>query len=188
MGHGSKRDREVWDRFQDDWESMGDKSERRFEELMGADADELHLDSIEEEAADFTGTEAEARTMQRRKQEFFRRAVLTSYDNRCCVTGNPITQLLVASHILPWKEFPRERLNPANGLSLARTQDAAFDRHLITLDEDFRLVVSRSISDHFDSETVRDNFQRFEWRRITLPNRFRPKAEFLEYHRNRFMA
>ncbi len=114
--------------------------------------------------------------------------MLTSYDSRCCITGNPIPELLVASHILPWKEFPRERLNPANGLSLARTQDAAFDRHLFTIDEGFRLVVSRSIRDHFDSETVTDNFQKFEGRRITLPNRFRSKAEFLEHHRNRFVA
>jgi predicted restriction endonuclease len=188
MRHGSKLDKVVWDRFQEDWERMGLESVRRFEQLMGPIQEDRQLPSAVEEFPNDTVTEANATGVMRRKQQFFRRAVLTSYQTRCCITENPIPDLLIASHILPWNEFRKERLNPANGLCLARTQDAAFDRHLITLDEDYCVVVSRAIRDHFDTETVRDNFQKFEGKRITLPRRFRPKAEFLEHHRNRLVA
>lgn len=67
---------------------------------------------------------------------------------------------------------------PANGLCLAKTQDAAFDRHLITLDEDFR--------DFYSTDTLRENFAQFEGQIIALPERFRPKQEFLEMHRASF--
>ena len=51
----------------------------------------------------------------------------------------------------------KQRLNPRNGLCLVRTQDAAFDRHLITLHEDYRLVVSRDIRDFGTRQTIREN-------------------------------
>lgn len=72
-----------------------------------------------------------------------------------------------------------ETLNPRNGLSLAKTQDAAFDRHLITLDEDLRVVLSKSIRDHFTSESVRVNFQPYEGKQIDLPHRFTPEPALL---------
>lgn len=62
----------------------------------------------------------------------------------------------------------------SNRLCLAKTQDAAFDRHLITLDEDLRVVLSKSIRDHFTPEPVRANFQPYEGKRINPPHRFLP--------------
>jgi len=81
-----------------------------------------------------------------------------------------------------------QRLNPRNGLCLAKTQDAAFDRHLITLDEDLRVVLSKSPRDHFSSEAVRVNFQPYEGQRIDLPHRFRPDPALLQRHRELFSA
>lgn len=81
-----------------------------------------------------------------------------------------------------------ERLYPTNGLCLAKTQDAAFDRHLITLDEDYRLVVSKNIRDFYDRDTIRDNFARYEGHAISLPERFLPRREFLEVHRERLLT
>ena len=63
-------------------------------------------------------------------QDFFRKMVLDNYGNRCCLTGIPIPQVLRASHIVSWAEDPSNRLNPANGLCLSATYDAAFDAHL----------------------------------------------------------
>jgi len=39
-----------------------------------------------------------------------------------------------ASHIVPWAEDERNRLNPRNGLCLNALHDRAFDRHLMWID------------------------------------------------------
>lgn len=125
------------------------------------------------------------RTIKARfNQNVFRRYTLKNYQQRCCITGTPLPQLLTASHIKPWAiSNAQEKLNPANGLCLAKTQDAAFDKGLITLDENLRVVLSKCIRDHLTHDTLRDNFHRYEGKPITLPHRFRPDPKFLDYHR-----
>ena len=114
--------------------------------------------------------------------------MLVSYNTRCCITGNPIPALLSASHIVAWADQSEHRLNPCNGLCLAKTQDAAFDRHLITLDEDLRVVISKSIRDHYTSDSVRTNFQPYEGKRIDIPHRFSPEPSFVTAHREIFSS
>lgn len=179
----SQLDRKVWDAFQADWESLGTESEHRFNALVGttpAVTDEERWMLRE------GPTEMETTTRRRLGQDFFRRTVLVSYGTRCCLTGTPIAALLSASHIVAWSADQAQRLNPRNGLCLAKTQDAAFDRHLITLDEDLRLVLSKSIRDHFTSESVRVNFQPYEGKRINPPYRFAPAPALLQRHREIF--
>jgi len=179
----SQLDREVWNAFQSDWESLGVESEQRFNALVGA---EPTIGTEERWMLREGPTEMETTTRRRLGQDFFRRTVLVSYKNRCCITGTPMPALLSASHIVAWSADRTQRLNPRNGLCLAKTQDAAFDRHLITLDEDLRVVLSKSIRDHFTSEAVRVSFQPYEGKRIELPHRFTPDSALLERHRNIF--
>jgi len=89
-------------------------------------------------------TEEFATVKVRRSQQFFRQMILNAFDSRCCVSGLPVRELLVASHIVPWSAFPNERLNPQNGClrtatCLSRLHDGAFDAGLITFDSDPRL-------------------------------------------------
>jgi len=49
-------------------------------------------------------------------QNVFRQIVLANYDNKCALTGIDLSELLVASHIIPWSENEHERLNPENGI------------------------------------------------------------------------
>ncbi len=179
----SRLDRQVWDAFQTDWESMGTESEQRFNALVG---DKPAVEDEERWVLHEGPTEMETMTRRRLGQNFFRRAVLVSYNHRCCITGTPIPGLLSASHIVAWSANRIHRVNPRNGLCLAKTQDAAFDRHLITLDEDLRVVLSKSIRDHFTSESVRVNFQPYEGKRIDLPHRFTPDLALLKCHRDLF--
>lgn len=179
----SQLDREVWGAFQADWETMGIESEKRFNALV----QNRHVVEDEDSWTLREGpTETEGITRRRLGQAFFRRTVLVSYNRRCCITGTPIPALLSASHIVAWSADSTQRLNPRNGLCLAKTQDAAFDRHLITLDEDLRVVLSKSIRDHFASESVRANFQPYEGKRIDLPHRFMPDPTLLRRHREIF--
>lgn len=57
-------------------------------------------------------TEQLATVTVRRSQQFFRQMILNAFDSRCCVSGLRVRELLVASHIVPWSDFPNERLNP----------------------------------------------------------------------------
>lgn len=191
----SRADRMIWDEFQADWNGMGLESEKLYQDLVGA------IDPLANEAETARGkktrkaivmpkgppvgeTEVETSVTARRGQSFFRKAVLASYGCKCCVTGNPIPELLVASHILPWGKYPKHRLNPQNGLCLAKTQDAAFDARLITFDADGCMMVSKYIEDFLPSEAIEREFMAFRGKRIAPPDKFPPDPALLAIHRD----
>ena len=128
-------------------------------------------------------TETVITTKARIGQRFFRQSVLASYNSRCCITGNPVPELLVASHILPWGSHTEQRLNPSNGPCLAQTQDAAFDRGLITFDEDFRLVIGPYLKEFLPDEALERNFLVYEGKPLQMPDKFLPETEFMRLHR-----
>ena len=116
-------------------------------------------------------------------QDIFRKMVLANYGGKCCVTGLSVLDVLRASHISPWAEDEKNRLNPENGLCLSATYDAAFDRHLISFDEHYRLVVSKEIKDHYIDAAARSYFLNREGKTISLPTKFLPSQALLEKHR-----
>lgn len=132
-------------------------------------------------------TDGERTLRVRYAQRFFRRAVLSAYNVQCCISGNPVPQLLIASHILPWTPYPEHRINPRNGLCLSRLHDAAFDQYLITLDEDYRLVLSKSLNEFAGHEAIHTNFIAFEGKSICLPEKFLPDPAFLAIHREKLV-
>jgi len=60
---------------------------------------------------------------------------------------------------------------------------AAFDRKLITFDDDYRLVLSKTIREHVPSESLRTYFLSREGDRIEQPQGYAPLPEYLEAHR-----
>jgi hypothetical protein len=77
----------------------------------------------------------------------FRKAVLSLWARKCAVTGSVTTEAIRASHIKPWTDSsPKERLDPRNGLPLAASLDALFDRGLISFDASGRMLVSHMLS------------------------------------------
>lgn len=129
------------------------------------------------------GSDATAETTVRRGQQFFREMILSAYKNRCSLTGTNDPRLLTASHIIGWAEAPELRINPHNGLCLNALHDRAFDRHLITFDEDYRMVISSDVP-----KDARQNLEKVENQHLTMPSRFLPSQVFLEQHRRRFHA
>ncbi len=124
-------------------------------------------------------------TKVRLNQSVFRKMILMLYSNRCCLTGLPLCEVLRASHISPWSRDKNNRMNPENGLCLSATYDAAFDRHLISFDEDFRMILAPSLRDYCTNEAFRSQFLRLEGRRIELPRKFPPSQKLLAAHRER---
>lgn len=119
----------------------------------------------------------------RENQQKFRTLVLWNYQNQCCISGLPIVHSLQASHIKDWSEAPDLRLNATNGLCLAAQYHLAFDNHLITLDEKYRLVISTTLHEYVTNEAYREQFLKYEGRKIQMPLKYAPSLELLAQHR-----
>lgn len=118
-------------------------------------------------------------------QRAFREVILDIYNNSCCITGLDIPTVNRASHIIGWAEQHDIRMDPRNGLCLSATYDAAFDKHLISLDDDYRIILSKDIKAHYSSQSVQTYFHSKEGDRISLPTSYRPKQSYLEVHRDK---
>lgn len=116
-------------------------------------------------------------------QAYYRKMIISIYSGKCCVTGMDVQTLLRASHIVPWAENKENRMNPENGLCLSGTYDLAFDQHLITFDEDYRMIVGKEIRDHFTNKAINAYFIKYEGKRIALPTKFHPNQTLLQLHR-----
>ena len=186
-GH-SRSDEQVWNEFHDNWDKMTVLSEAKLQNLEAGHAPAVPASEAEPEyAARDVPTEATATVRVRTMQSFFRKVVLAAYNSRCCITGNPVEDLLVASHILPWSDFPQQRLNPRNGLCLAAHFDRAFDRRLVAFDCEMRLVLSPVLRRYLPNPAIESEFVHREGQRLICPDRFPPEAEFLAYHRDRML-
>lgn len=105
------------------------------------------LESWEQQVQTLSATERESVVRQRVGQELFREGLLALWGGRCAMTGLDEPVLLRASHAKPWKDADdAERLDVYNGLLLAAHLDAAFDRGLITVNENGAVVPSPSLS------------------------------------------
>jgi putative restriction endonuclease len=140
----SRADRQGWEEFRQKWTVSAFESEVGLNNLLSTQKLELSEDAVALRIVQAKNrpTESLATVQIRTMQSFFRRSVLSAYKARCCITGNPVPELLVASHILPWRDFPDERINPKNGLCLAAHLDRAFDKGLVTIGPDLRLKLS----------------------------------------------
>jgi putative restriction endonuclease len=193
LAGASKQDREMWDEFQANLATLGPISEQELHDLFTKDDDRevdfLHRDRVRVEPssrliAPIGSTETMATVKMRRGQQFFRQSILNAYGVRCCISGINVPRLLVASHIKPWCDFPNDRLNPRNGLCLSSLHDSAFDSGLITLDHEFKVVLSKQLRSYFPQPVLEQSFVPFEGKPIRLPEKLaEPDVEFLAFHR-----
>jgi putative restriction endonuclease len=186
----SEQDRKMWKEFHANLDVLGPESEQLLHDLFTSD-DDREVDFLEQDKIRLErslkppagSTDATALVRVRRGQQFFRQTILSSYGVRCCISEINVPRLLVASHIKPWHKFPKERLNPQNGLCLSSLHDAAFDAGLFTIDETFTVLVSPKLKRYLPSTALEQNFSRFEGTRIRLPEKVaEPNPAFLRYH------
>lgn len=182
MSNASKLDKEIVEEFIGDWEELSYQAQLIMSKYKHTDIKtlnpQLYIDDIPK------GMDIEKETKVRVGQYFFRMSVLTAYGNACCITKMKKPELLVASHIKPWRvsNEKTERTNPRNGLCLNSLHDRAFDKGLITIDKDYRIVFSKGLLDVEMDEYTHDWFFSYEHEKIKLPDKFFPGREFIEYH------
>lgn len=125
-------------------------------------------------------TETERFVVQRIGQDVFRSGLMEYWRGRCPLTGITDPALLRASHIIPWKdcETDVERLDVHNGLLLSALWDAAFDRNLVSFNEEGQPLFSAILSDAARAE--------LRWQKpIQLTDKHRTRVAT---HRGKFLA
>jgi putative restriction endonuclease len=98
----------------------------------------------------------------------------------------PVRELLIASHILPWRDHEAERFNVRNGICLNRLHDAAFDQGFIGFDFNFSLIPSTRLKLFLPNEAVVVQFEAYEGKSLALPDdAVPPDPQFLGCHRTK---
>lgn len=192
LTHFSKADEAIWTEFSNNWDALVIESEQLLTSINAPLITALDsLDfvmsgskaEVEFQPSHYGGeTERIAATRIRLGQDFFRRAVLSSYRFSCCVCSLDIPELLTASHIIGWAKNEQTRVDPHNGLCLCALHDRAFDRGMIAVDEEYKILVSTELAQS-RSPFANHAFEEFRQKAIILPQRFLPKAEYLRWHR-----
>jgi len=182
LKHASRQDREVWQEFNDNWDDLAVESQRVWAKRAGK---QDVIPPIQPDVAiPQRPTESTSTTRVRLVQGFFRESVLSNYRHACTVCDLGLPSMLNAGHIIPWSVAKGRRADPQNGLCLCTFHDRAFDRGLITIDHEFRVVLSSRVKIKDAPKMHKTGFLEIEGRSIRLPDKFGPDPSALVFHRN----
>ncbi len=183
MASGKKVCQPIWDEFSGDKERLFAEAQKIKAHLSGQTiAASLNISEPELE-----GKEKETVIKTRINQSVFRNMILSNYESCCAITGINISELLVASHIVPWaKSTSQQKLNPENGICLSALYDKAFDRGLITISpDDFTIQLSSALREHESEDYFDKHFGSVGGRKLIMPIEHIPDRDFLAYHRDK---
>jgi putative restriction endonuclease len=117
----------------------------------------------------------------------FKKEIPRIYNYTCSISGMRIIsdseiQMIDACHIVPFSESHDDTIT--NGISLCPNLHRAFDRGLISLDSDYRVLIKP-----FSEKENFYSIKQFEGKQILLPNKneYYPSQANLAAHRNRHM-
>lgn len=178
--NASKLDKTIWDEFYDHLSEFAYESE-----LLWAQKEKVSIETrigLENSDIPLAGKMKEKWVKTRVNQHFFRKMVLSSYNQACCITGISQSELLVAGHIMPWALDEKNRMNPRNGLAMNALHDRAFEAGLITITPEYNIKISPQLTKKNTNEFIEKSFLALDNKKIRLPHRFLPDPEFLSYH------
>ena len=174
----SQADRAMWRKIQDNW---GDflanvsAARHRFDPTHGGDV-------ITDPDIPVGGTR-EVTVEVREGQRFFRDNLHRIYEGTCCITGANAPDLLDAAHIIPWQQNNAIGCDPRNGLLLTTLHHRAFDKGLITIDENYHVKVSPIVKE-VSSPFIDSALLKYDGQPMRMPSDpYIPKQEYLAQHR-----
>jgi len=115
----------------------------------------------------------------------FKREVPKIYNNTCCISGMRIDSvynisMIDACHIIPFSESYNDTIG--NGIALCPNLHRAFDRGLIGINSEYKVIVSKGFTETNSNYSIKQ----FEHKPIILPNNksYYPKIDNLLWHNN----
>jgi putative restriction endonuclease len=132
---------------------------------------------------------AERITRQRLHQPEFRARVLRAYDTRCAVCRLRHGELLDAAHIVGDADTEGTPIVP-NGLCLCKIHHAAYDRNLMGIRPDLRIVINARLLEETDGPMLQHGLKEMHDHEIVTPalKRDRPDPGRLELRYETFLA
>lgn len=153
------------------------------------DLTELGMPSLSGVAAEAPARAYRTQIVQTRMhQARFRQAVLRAYRNCCSVCRLKRGELVEAAHIIGDSEGGEPVVN--NGLALCKLHHAAFDRHILGIRPDLRIIIRSDVLEDVDGPMLIHGLQGFHQAELAvLPARQadRPSERFLERRWERFL-
>jgi putative restriction endonuclease len=114
----------------------------------------------------------------------FKKEIPRIYNYQCCISGMKIettvnAQMVDACHIIPFSLSNDDTL--PNGICLSPNLHRAFDRGLLTINEDYIVRISPSVKEAFSPYSI----TQFEGQRLSLPaeTKLYPSLQNLSWHR-----
>lgn len=179
LRNASSGDREIWNEFFGNWDLLVDsikEAKESFDIVIPEDEDFEY--KVHEGP-----TEKYGKSKQRLVQRFFRNAVLSSYSYKCAFCRIEVGDILIASHIIPWSVDIIKRADPRNGLCLCSLHDKAFDKGLISVNDDFTICICDHLKSKTTNQLMHYGFQVLEGQKIALPEKFLVEKENIQFHR-----
>ena len=119
------------------------------------------------------------------RSSVFKKEIPKIYNHTCCMSGlkvqiNNNHTLIEACHIKPFAQEHDDTIG--NGIALCPNLHTAFDKGLITISNDYRIVVSSRFIENDSHYSIK----KLDNKKIILPynNLFYPRKEVLEWHRD----
>lgn len=172
--HYSKQMESVFNEYRNDWGRLSLEAEQ----LTGLDLFDCDAMQGAKPLSDLT-----SHNQVTRERYFFKKAVLSAYENTCYISGCSVPKFLVASHIKPFNKCrdSNDRITPENGFCLNTFYDRAFDQGLITITPDRTLYVS-PIMFKYQDEFTQKWILSLDHTELAKIKRFAPRRDFIEYH------
>lgn len=123
------------------------------------------------------------------RSDIFRRQIISLYDETCAMSGlcvsAPFTITMVdACHI---EQFAKTFNNhPTNGIALCPNLHRAFDRGIVSVNDNYEITLSKSFKENVESDY---SFHKLAGKSIILPkeSKYYPSLEgFAWHHKNVF--
>lgn len=173
----------YWDEFEKNKDALVFESEKILAEYEDVSLEDKYEEDLKDIPQGLVGKTRLQEVKTRVNQSFFRQIVLANYGGRCALTGIDIPDLLIASHIIPWANDTKERLNPANGICLSALYDKAFDKGYMSFDNEGKVLLSNNIEDKKDRDYYAKYFMTIKGHKIEGYRKYAPNPEFLNWHR-----
>ncbi len=181
LENGRRQVQPIWDEFFDNKEELLFQSEEILAEKENTSV-EIKYKDILTDLKNLKGETFLRQVRTRVNQCTFRKIVLANYANKCAISGIDIPELLFASHIIPWSINEENRLSPENGICFSALYDKAFDKGLIGINTNHKIIFADTLKKKKNTEYFQKFFLSIENQEILKAQKYLPKKEFLEYH------